>query len=339
ASRDGGRSFERVYHYQAGSSAYVFHPRIGLLPDFETQAKANVTNVDADSVYLLFTRLSNDGNSILFTKSMDGGKSFPGFSLNYLPFPIVEPSVGITVDEGDMVLLDASKSYDPEMAELTYYWQALTGPPINLSSENNTSTISFVAPDVAKESTIMMLVLANDGIDQSFPTYVNVTVRNVENHFVLIHGGEARLEGEHDDFPAGYYFASVNVSVSYLFENDDEPIIDMGSGNGTLTMRYWAGEGANEVDKFKLPVKIKEMNISDDKSLLSYTLELMSVEVSAVQGEISGVIRYDQPIDFVSQETRYSDSAENEIVLDIEGIPFDTTNTNSGSWIYFHDSL
>jgi hypothetical protein len=81
-----------------------------------------------------------------------------------------------TVDEGTLVTLDGTASSDPDGNTLTYLWTAPAG--IMLSS---TSAVKpkFNAPEIKQDSVIIFTLTVNDGITNSEPSSVRISILNV----------------------------------------------------------------------------------------------------------------------------------------------------------------
>ena len=92
--------------------------------------------------------------------------------------PIANAGSSSTVQPGSKVVLDGTKSYDPNGDSLSYLWLQLAGgQPVSLSN-NNTSTPSFVAPSVTNNNIILTFELVvSDGQANSAPAYNYVTVQ------------------------------------------------------------------------------------------------------------------------------------------------------------------
>ena len=96
-------------------------------------------------------------------------------SQNQIPIANAGPSS--TVQPGSKVVLDGTKSYDPNGDSLSYLWLQLAGSqPVSLSN-NNTSTPSFVAPSVTNNMMLTFELVVSDGQANSAPAYTYVTVQ------------------------------------------------------------------------------------------------------------------------------------------------------------------
>jgi hypothetical protein len=115
----------------------------------------------------------DDGNDSTNTDSESQSESQ---SQNQIPIANAGPSS--TVQPGSKVVLDGTKSYDPNGDSLSYLWLQLAGgQPVSLSN-NNTSTPSFVAPSVTNNNIMLTFELVvSDGQANSAPAYAYVTVQ------------------------------------------------------------------------------------------------------------------------------------------------------------------
>ena len=78
-----------------------------------------------------------------------------------------------TANEGDVVTLDGSASYDPDNDPLTYLWSAPTG--ITLSDPTAVNP-TFTAPDVIEDTDYVITLIVNDLQLNSEPDSVTITV-------------------------------------------------------------------------------------------------------------------------------------------------------------------
>ncbi|MEM3093007.1 MAG: phospholipase D-like domain-containing protein, partial [Candidatus Nitrosocaldus sp.] len=90
--------------------------------------------------------------------------------------PIANAGSDQTVDEGTLVTLDGSSSYDPDGDALTYQWEQIQGPSVTLSDPSS-PTPSFTAPFVDVITTLKFRLTVSDGVQSSQAT-VTVYVRN-----------------------------------------------------------------------------------------------------------------------------------------------------------------
>ena len=112
-------------------------------------------------------------NATIIENAIDGNIIVNGENL----LPIADAGIDITVNEGVLVELDGSNSYDPEGNTVTYLWTA----PDEIVLEDPTSAIiSFTAPMVTEETEFIISLVVNDGIHNSLPDEVIVTVQNVD---------------------------------------------------------------------------------------------------------------------------------------------------------------
>jgi hypothetical protein len=82
-----------------------------------------------------------------------------------------------TVNEGSQVVLDASKSKDPDDGIAAYGWKQVSGPIVGLSGADS-SMPTFVAPDVASDGaslTFEVTVTDTGGLQDTATCLINVT--------------------------------------------------------------------------------------------------------------------------------------------------------------------
>jgi hypothetical protein len=90
--------------------------------------------------------------------------------------PIAIAGTDQIVDEAQTVSLDGSQSFDPDNDQLTYKWTVPTG--ITLSSVTAVNP-TFTAPYINQDTQYTFGLVVNDGIVNSDPAIMKVTVRNV----------------------------------------------------------------------------------------------------------------------------------------------------------------
>ncbi len=95
--------------------------------------------------------------------------------------PIAITSDDQIVKSNAVIIIDGSKSYDPEKIKLRYYWKMIAKPKNSVAtivgvSANN--AISSFAPDIVGEYIVELIV--NDGVNNSQATIVYIQRRNNE---------------------------------------------------------------------------------------------------------------------------------------------------------------
>jgi large repetitive protein len=92
--------------------------------------------------------------------------------------PIANTGVNQTVNAGDVVTLDGSKSRDPDGNITTYSWVQTARQAVSISGAN-TGTPSFTAPSVSSHTTLKfsLTVKDNKGAVSNNPATVSVTVK------------------------------------------------------------------------------------------------------------------------------------------------------------------
>lgn len=73
------------------------------------------------------------------------------------------------------MVLDGSKSYDPNGDPLYFLWLQLTGGPTVPLLNSRTPRPSFVAPAISNTTTLTFQLLVGDGQRSSMPAYSYVT--------------------------------------------------------------------------------------------------------------------------------------------------------------------
>ena len=83
------------------------------------------------------------------------------------PAPQARAGIDRTVEEKTQVVLDASASINPAGGGLTYSWVRLSGPAIEITGAD-TSSASFIAPDVSEPTEVNVQLTISDGAQESF---------------------------------------------------------------------------------------------------------------------------------------------------------------------------
>jgi hypothetical protein len=109
------------------------------------------------------------------TNDDDSSQSTSTETQNQIPIANAGPST--TVQPTSNVVLDGTKSYDPNGGSLQFLWLQLAGGPTVALLNNATATPSFIAPSVPNTTTLTFQLIVNDGKSDSMPAYTYVTVQ------------------------------------------------------------------------------------------------------------------------------------------------------------------
>jgi len=107
------------------------------------------------------------------------------------PAPVANAGIDLTVDEGEIVTLDGSESYDPNNDSISYSWIAPYG--ITLDSATSAKPI-FTAPKVSSDTVFVFSLVVNDGTVDSPADEVMITVKNINKTPVADAGVDLTVE-------------------------------------------------------------------------------------------------------------------------------------------------
>ena len=164
---DGSASFDP----DGNNITWLWAAPVGITLSSATVEKPTFTapEVDSDTQYS-FTLVISDGSlssnpvSVLVTVKQ----------VNKAPSANAGPDQ--TVDEGTLVTLDGTASSDLDGNSLTYLWTAPSG--ITLSS-TSAAKPTFTAPEVNSDTQYNFTLVVNDGISNSEPSTVKISILNV----------------------------------------------------------------------------------------------------------------------------------------------------------------
>jgi triacylglycerol esterase/lipase EstA (alpha/beta hydrolase family) len=125
--------------------------------------------VKKDTSYI-FTLVVNDGR-------MDSQSDSVKITVKQVnKAPIANAGVDQKVNGGVAVNLDGSFSFDPDKQNITFFWTSPEGIVLN---DNTSSRPEFISPKVRKVTPYTFILIVNDGIEESLPDTVIITVRNI----------------------------------------------------------------------------------------------------------------------------------------------------------------
>ena len=100
--------------------------------------------------------------------------------VNIPPVAIAGPDQ--TVFEGDIITLDGSDSNDEDDGIATYKWEQISGPPVTLNGTEDSSSLTFPAPDVGPSGASLLFELTvtdSGGLKSTDTCIINVMWVNI----------------------------------------------------------------------------------------------------------------------------------------------------------------
>ncbi len=182
---------------------YVWSTTLGTITGNGASVTFTPPNVNANASATISVQI-NDGK---------GGVVSGQTSLTVLPVneaPRAHAGADQRVDYAQLVTLNGSASHDSEGAPLTFAWSQISGPGVALASAN-TVTPNFVAPTVADSAKLAFRLVVSDGVQQSAPDTVLVTVvdRSVTLSFTPSHDSYVN-----DAYPSTNYNADSSLVLA-----------------------------------------------------------------------------------------------------------------------------
>jgi hypothetical protein len=191
--------------------------------------------------------------------------------------PVADAGVDQTVQEGSLVTLDGSGSFDPDREPITYQWVQTAGPAVTLSSSTVVNP-SFTAPLVGiGGATLTFQLTVDDGRAASVPDPVNVSVQNVnhpptanagpdqtvnENALVTLNG---TASSDPDNDPLTYQWTQVSgPAVTLSDPTNASPTFTaplVAPGGATLVFQLVVHDG--QVASAPATVTITVLNVND----------------------------------------------------------------------------
>ncbi len=111
--------------------------------------------------------------------------------------PTVDAGEDQEVDIGATVSLAGSAS-DEDEEPLTYLWNQISGPAVDLSTSTELET-SFVAPKAEVDTVLTFQLIANDGQEDSEPDTVDITVKGTLAKAMTAYAGKDQRVPEHSE--------------------------------------------------------------------------------------------------------------------------------------------
>jgi hypothetical protein len=152
-------------------------PTVTLTGANTAQASFTAPNVGLVGASLTFKLTVSDSGGLKDTDTAIVNVSF----VNSPPVAVANPPTQ-TVEEGILVILNGSNSYDPDAGDsISYQWEQTSGSPIVTLTGANTAQASFTAPNVGSDGaslTFKLTVSDSGGLKDTDDVIVNVTGKN-----------------------------------------------------------------------------------------------------------------------------------------------------------------
>ncbi len=187
--------------------------------------------------------------------------------------PIAEAGPNQNVNEGSLVILNGSNSYDSDLGDtITYQWIQTGGNPTVTLNGANTATPSFTAPNVRVEGaslTFKLTVTDFGRLEDSDTTVVNVSFVNQPP---IADAGPNQTMGE-------------ETEVTLDGSNSSDP--DQGDGIKSYRWRQTAGSEVKLSDDRAVKSTFKAPNVVGSRSL---TLELTVTDFGGLQSSDTTIV-------------------------------------------------
>jgi hypothetical protein len=148
--------------------------RIILGDNIQSSSSLTVNNIQRET--------SSSGNSApsIVVEQSQPSQTFtqqPASIPRTVSVPIADAGADINANSSDFVVLDGSRSYDTAGYPLSFLWTQLSGPQVVSLSGVNSYKATFTAPNVNQTTILSFRLIVNDGVHDSAPSYVSVTVK------------------------------------------------------------------------------------------------------------------------------------------------------------------
>lgn len=179
--------------------------------------------------------------------------------------PIADAGEDMTVNEGVLVQLDGTGTYDANGDNLVYLWST-DSPDISLRNSNS-STPSFYAPLVDEDTEFHFSLIVFDGIDISAPDTLTITVQSIDNSrpIAILPDDYTVFEGTRVVLDGSASYDPDNQGLRYYWVGEDGILI---FNNGTANPHFYAPQ-------------------VDSDSVLTFLLEVNDGELGSELAEIN----------------------------------------------------
>ena len=189
--------------------------------------------------------------------------------------PIIREIEGLTVNEGDKVVITAS-AFDPEGSQLSYSWTQRLGTELLLSGQN-TPTLSFDAPLVSEDTTLSFRIAVTDEDGNGSSETVDVLVTSLPDVVVA---------------PPPFLSAGADQSVSEGANVVLQGSYTDSSGDNTLRWVQVAGPAVTLSDPTSLNASFVAPDVDDGaEEILRFQLAAVDEGIIQLSDEVSITVR------------------------------------------------
>jgi hypothetical protein len=201
-----------------------------------------LSGADTAKPFFSAPEVGQDGVTLTFALTVSDGIDSANASINVIVENVNHPPTANSGDdqtkiEGSEVTLNGSGT-DSDSDPLSFQWTQVSGPTVSLSG-SSTANPTFTAPAVeAGGATLVFSLVVNDGLENSSPSEVTVTIQNVNDPPAA---NLARANPNHL-WPPNHNLVPVeilgvtdpdndNVTITISGVIQDEPVNGLGDGD------------------------------------------------------------------------------------------------------------
>jgi len=233
-------------------------------------------DIPAEAVGLSGVEYYIEARDTLDAASQAGSAAEP-FFIQVIPAdqpPAADAGPDMSVDEGQMVTLDATGSSDPNPEDtLTYEWVQIDGPAVVLS-DPSTAQPTFTAPSVGPEGAVLTFQLTVGDGTSSTPDEVAVTVNDT-----LAPAADFTWTPETPEAGETVSFRDESSAAAAPIVDRTWTFGELGAGTGTSPVFTFPNSGAYTV----------ELQVTDEDGSTGTTVRTITVvEPPCVEGDCGG---------------------------------------------------
>lgn len=191
--------------------------------------------------------------------------------------PVADAGEDQDVVEGDLVLLDASDSFDADDGIAAWTWIQTSGPHVDLTTSTGTKQASFSAPDVTGPIDVVLIfqvtVTDTGGLSDSDTVIVNVSdsyeypapIADAGSDINIVEGNPVTLAGTLGNPPED----TVNVISWFWKQTEGEPVALANATSQDATFTVADVDAQGRTYTFELTVTDDQMQESTDTVIVN----------------------------------------------------------------------